>query len=161
AGRGLEAVVAAMAKMRTPAELRLRGFVSALYRAELQALASGLGLSRPIVFLPPGGPAEMARLAADCDLGLSIEESLPLNRALCLTNKIFVYLLAGWPQFLSDTPAQAGLAPELGAAARVGRLGDPEGIARTLDALLSDPARRTEARHAAWELARRRFCWDV
>ena len=39
-------------------------------------------------------------------MGLSLEESRPRNRDLCLTNKVFVYLLAGIPQLLSHTAAQ-------------------------------------------------------
>jgi glycosyltransferase involved in cell wall biosynthesis len=160
-GRGLEAVVAAAALMGTPVELRLRGFVSGEYQDHLKALSARKGLKRPIVFLPPGAPAEMARLAADADLGLSIEQSLPLNRDLCLTNKIFVYLLAGIPQLLSDTQAQSALAPQLGAAALLGSMAEPEAVARKLDAFFANPARVSAARRAAWDLARQRFNWEI
>jgi hypothetical protein len=160
AGRGLEAMVPALAGMRTPVELVLRGFVSSGYAAGLQGLAARCGLARPVRFLPPARPAEMVRLAAGADLGLSIEESQPLNRDLCLTNKIFAYLLAGLPQLLSATAAQSAFAPELGSAGLLGRLGDPEGVARTLDEFLADSARVATARRRAWELGRSRFCWD-
>jgi len=160
-GRGLERAVAVLARMRTPVELHLRGFTSAAYAARLGALAAAEGLRRPIRFLPPGHPAEMARLAAGSDLGLSVEESRPLNRDLCLTNKIFIYLLAGIPQLLSPTSAQTGLAPELGEAALLADPGDAADTARRLDDFFSVPARAVSARRVAWSLARTRFNWDL
>jgi hypothetical protein len=103
----------------------------------------------------------MARLAAGADLGLSTEPSLPPNRDICLTNKIFIYLLAGLPQLLSNTAAQSAFAPELGAAAILGDLAQADAVARQLDEFFSDPTRIRAARAAAWDLAMRRFCWEV
>jgi hypothetical protein len=160
-GRGLEAVIAIAAQMRTPVELHLRGFVTPDTRSRFRALAQSAGLRRPIVFLPPGPAPEMARLASGCDLGLSTEERQPPNRDLCLTNKIFTYLLGGIPQLLSATAAQQALAPELGSAALLCDLADPAAVARRLDEFFSDPARVAEARRTARELGRHRFCWDL
>ena len=160
-GRGLESVVAILGRMKTPVQLCLRGFVSTDYIKNLQDQATRAGHRHPIKFLPAGPSAEMVRLAAEADLGLSTEESLPLNRDLCLTNKIFVYLLAGLPQLMSRTTAQTALAAELGDAALLGDLSRPDETARLLDVFLLDPARVTAARRTAWDLARQRFCWDI
>jgi hypothetical protein len=103
----------------------------------------------------------MVRLAAATDLGLSLEESGPLNREICLGNKIFAYLLAGVPQLLSATAAQTAFARELGNAALVADLGHPDGIAQKLDAFFADAVGVKAARRAAWDIARRRFCWDI
>jgi len=103
----------------------------------------------------------MVRLAAGADLGLSTEPSLPPNRDICLTNKIFVYLLGGIPQLLSSTAAQSALAPELGKAAILGNLDQPNAVALQLDDFFSDPARVRAARATAWERANFRFCWDI
>jgi len=160
-GRGLEDAIAVMGKMRVPAEMHLRGFVSAGYEARLQSLALAAGLARPLRFLPPGSPAEMARLAAAADMGLSIELQTPLNRDICLPNKIFVYLLAGIPQAMSTTTAQLSFSRELGAAALPIDLARPDGAAAILDSFLSDPDRVQRARLAAVSLSRSRYCWDV
>jgi glycosyltransferase involved in cell wall biosynthesis len=160
-GRGLDAVIAILARMRTPAVLSLRGFAAHGYAEHLQTVAARSGLKHPVSFLPPGPPGEMARLAAGADLGLSTEPSLPPNRDICLTNKIFVYLLAGIPQLLSNTSAQSALAPELGAAGLLADLSQTDSVARQLDEFFSNPTRIRAARAAAWELANRRFCWDV
>ncbi|MDO8541018.1 MAG: hypothetical protein Q7S40_11325 [Opitutaceae bacterium] len=160
-GRGLEAVVAIIARMRTPVELQLRGFADSSYVATMQSRARAMGLARPVAELPPAPASEMVRLAAAADLGLSVEESMPLNRDLCLTNKVFAYLLAGIPQLLSRTSAQVAVAPELGSAALLGALDDPTATAAMLDAFLGDATRVTQARLHAWKVAQERYCWDA
>ncbi|MBS0540211.1 MAG: hypothetical protein JSR47_15695 [Proteobacteria bacterium] len=80
-----------------------------------------------------------------------------MSRSLCLTNKIFTYLLAGVPVMLSDTPGQRALAPDLGAAAVLVSLGDVDGIAATLDRLAPALA---AAKAAAERLGRERYNWD-
>jgi len=159
-GRGLEAMVAILARMRTPVLLQLRGFVSESYKASLTAVAKRATLARPIEFLSPGAPSEMARLAAGAHLGLSIEESAPLNRDLCLTNKIFAYLLAGIPQLLTPTSAQRALAPELGQAARLIDPYSSEQCAAQLDDFISNSAALVAARNSAWQLGQTRFNWE-
>jgi len=159
-GRGLESVIRIMGRMRTPSELHLRGFVSADYMSELRSLSRQAGVARDIHFLPPGSPAEMPLLAATADLGLSTEERHPLSRDLCLTNKVFAYLLAGIPQLLAKTRAQADIAPTLGSAALLCDLWQTEDAARLLDSFFSDARQVSAARLAAWDLARHIFCWD-
>ncbi len=160
-GRGLEATIAILGKMRTPVELHLRGFVSDDYAARLRLLASDAKLPTPLQFLPPAAPAEMIPLAATADLGLSTEESQPLNRDLCLTNKIFTYLLAGVPQWLSTTRAQTAFAQALGGAALLGDLAQADNTAHALDEFLADSKKLIQSRETAWRLARARYCWDV
>ena len=162
--RGLEAVVEAMGRMRVRASLRLRGHPAEGYLDALQTLARRAGgddLARRIEILPVGPPSEMARLAAEHDLGLALELTRPLNRALCLTNKIFVYLLAGLPVCLSRTPAQEAVAVDLGEAAFLADLDDPASFSRSLDEFFGDSSRLKRARTAAWTLAQTRYNWDL
>lgn len=53
--------------------------------------------------IPPG---ELPSFAANFDAGLALELDEPNNRNICLTNKIFTYLLAGNAVILSATQAQ-------------------------------------------------------
>ncbi len=161
AGRGLENVIKAMGLMRTPTELHLRGFVAAGYAETLRAAARQAGLGRPIRFLEPGSPNEMAALAASADLCLSVEEGVPLNHDICLSNKIFVYLLAGAPQLMSNTTSQRAIAAELTDAALLADLNQPAQTAAQLDSFFSDPGRMAKARKSARSLAKGRFCWDL
>lgn len=52
-------------------------------------------------------PEELPSFSARFDVGLSLELKTPLNRDICLTNKIFTYLLAGNAIILSETSMQA------------------------------------------------------
>lgn len=158
--RGLEETIAVLARLRTPTELHLRGHVAPAYAEKLDALARQQGLSRPIKFLPFGQAAEMVRLAAGADLGLSTEQRSPFNRDICLTNKVFVYTLAGVPQIMTNTAAQSALAPELGAAAIVGDFADPAALAHRIDDYFADPALIAAARSTAWQLGQERFNWE-
>lgn len=158
--RGIEDVIAILGRMRTPAELHLRGHVAPAFQRELVELAARHGVARPLVFHPFAATGEMTRLAASADLGLSTEQHEPLNRDICLANKIFVYLLAGVPQLMSNTRAHLALAPELGAAALVGDFADPAAVARQLDEHFAEPARVAVARAEAWRLGQTRFNWD-
>lgn len=160
AGRGLEALVTALGRMTTPVSLHLRGLPAPGFREILQTLAKTRGWRGQIEFLPFGHADEMPRLAAGYDLGLSLEQRIPRNRDLCLTNKIFTYLLAGLPVALSATSAQDALRPELGDAALSLLLEDPEACADTLDSFARSAARRATARAAAWHLGQTRFNWD-
>ena len=159
--RGLQSFIQAMARTRTRVTLDIRGGNRWGHSERLVELAHGLGIGDRVSLLPMAPPEEMVRLAASYDIGLSLETDVSENRRLCLTNKIFTYLLAGVPVLLSDTPAQRALAPELGAAARLISLADPEAMAATLDDLASSPPARAEASANACRLGRERYNWDV
>ena len=126
----------------------------------LLALARECGVGDRVRLLEIAPPEEMVRLAAEYDLGLSLETDVSENRQICLTNKIFTYLLAGVPVLLSDTPAQRALAPLLGEAARLVSLGDPVAIAAALDGLSGSPGVLGAARDHAWRLGRERYNWE-
>lgn len=159
--RGLQSFIQAMAKTRTHVTLDIRGGNRWGHGERLVELARGLGIADRVTLLPMAPPEEMVRLAASYDIGLSLETDVSENRRLCLTNKIFTYLLAGVPVLLSDTPAQRGLAPDLGAAARLVSLTDSAAMAATLDNLAGSQAARAEASSSAWRLSRERYNWDV
>jgi glycosyltransferase involved in cell wall biosynthesis len=159
--RGLQSFIQAMARTRTRVTLDIRGGNRWRHGERLVELAHGLGIGDRVNLLAMAPPEEMVRLAGSYDIGLSLETDVSANRRLCLTNKIFTYLLAGVPVLLSDTPAQRALAPELGAAARLVSLADPAAMAATLDELASSPAARAEASARAWRLGRERYNWDV
>jgi glycosyltransferase involved in cell wall biosynthesis len=160
AGRGLEAFMSAMSEMKEVPMLYLRGNLSEEYRETIGRLAKELHLERHVRFLPVALPKEMIPLAAPYSLGLAIELNTPLNRALCLTNKVFVYLLAGIPVLFSRTPAQDQLARALDDAALIVDLDSPRETARMLESFFQDQKLQQRARARALELGRGRYNWD-
>lgn len=159
-GRGLEAIVQAMGRMRTLVRLHLRGTLVACYKDKLMSLAQEVGVGERIHLLPPAPPSEMARLAACHDIGLSVEPGRDTNNNICLGNKIFTYLLAGLPVLMSRTPAQEEFATNLGEAAALVNINNPEEIALTLDKWLSDVANLELARSQAWKLGQENYNWN-
>lgn len=157
--RGIEQVLMAVARSRSRPAVCLQGSVSAHYRRCLDELARGLGLQDQLHFLPPAAPAELPRIAAQYDAGLATETSGTANRELCLSNKIFTYLLAGLPVLASDTAGQRALAQELPAAVRVAPLQDAHAWAALIDQQLQ-PQALAEARRAAWAAAQSLYNWD-
>ncbi|HEX8490311.1 MAG TPA: glycosyltransferase, partial [Chthoniobacterales bacterium] len=159
--RGLEELIACLAHLREPVTLHLRGNVSGSYDERLKRVAAKTGMAARIHLLPPVRPDELAKQAADYQLGLAVEPGSSPNNCMALSNKIFTYLLAGLPVLLSRTPAQENLGAELGEAALLIDLRSPRDAAARIENFLSDPALQQRARDAAWQLARERFNWDI
>lgn len=157
--RGLQPFIQAMARTRARVTLDIRGSNRWGHGDTLLAEAHALGLGDRVRLLPMEPPEEMVRLAARYDLGLSLETEATQSRRLCLTNKIFTYLLAGIPVMMSDTPAQRELGARLAAAGSVISLADPQGMAIALDRL-ARPEVLGEARQEAWRLGRERYNWE-
>ena len=160
-GRGLESIILAMGQMQTQVSLYLRGILASGYGEVLLQLAQNGGVSDRLHFLPSESPENMARLASDYDVGLSLELNYPFNRSICLTNKIFTYLLAGLPVVLSETPAQEDIAKVLSDAAILININDAQSIAIELDMWLSNPLNLEKSRSKALRLGREIYNWDI
>lgn len=160
-GRGLESLLASLGAGKFVGTLALRGRPVPGYVDHLRAVARGAGFGGDITVLPVAPPAELVTLAAEHGAGLALEERTPRNRDLCLTNKVFTYLLAGLPVVLSPTLAQRALAAEAGEAAFL--LDETPGTesASRLVTWLLDPLAQARARARAWTLGQQRYCWDV
>jgi glycosyltransferase involved in cell wall biosynthesis len=158
--RGLECAVRAIGLARTQPHLYLRGSPAAGFEARLMDLASEAGAPGRVHLLPPAEPDRMEALAAAYDAGLCSETGHTASRRLCLTNKLFSFLLAGIPPLLSDTPAQCGFAEEAGLTDLLYSRGDPAALAALLDRLLCDPARLAATRARAWQLGQQRYNWE-
>jgi len=150
-----------MGQMRGRVTLSLRGSDFLGYSVKLKALAADAGVADAVHFLPSAPPDDMARLAAHHDVGLASELCTPPNHAIALSNKIFIYLLAGIPVLLSDTPAQRRISIDLGDAARLINLTDPASIAGALELWADDADALAAAQSAAWRLGQTRFNWDI
>jgi glycosyltransferase involved in cell wall biosynthesis len=104
--------------------------------------------------VPPG---QLIRRTAEHDIGLALEHPVSRNRRICVTNKLFTYLLAGVPLVATGTQGQKPIVKDLPTAARGYSPGDPQGLATAVRALLSTSSARQEALRKAKE----RYCWDV
>lgn len=158
--RGIEHVLNAVSLTRSRPHIYLQGLISDAYRRSLTRRAASLGIAECLHFLAPVVPTQMITTARSYDIGISAEERHPLNRDICLTNKIFTYLQAGIPSLLSATRSQRALADVLGAAAQCLDFTQSSRVAARIDELLTDTTWRSACGKAAREAAEKRYNWN-
>ena len=94
------------------------------------------------------------------DVGLCLEVPATPNRDTCITNKIFIYMLAELAIVASRTRGQSDI---LTAAPDIGFLydcGDIRTLAAILDRYAADRALLARTRYAALAAARERWNWE-
>ena len=160
-GRGIEDVIRACGLLDGPLHLHLRGAVSDTDRRRLLALAQTSGTGRRLHFHEPVPPEELLSRAAEHDVGLALESPVTESRRLSVTNKLFVYLLAGLGVAATDVPGQRTVMDSCGGAGFIYRPGDAQALAGGLRAWLDDPQRLARARRAALDAARQRWNWEA
>lgn len=159
-GRGLEDAILAAGLADINCELHLRGNPSDGYVDLLSSMAKTRAPRLKLVHHPPEPPDRMVDLCRDYHVGLALELSEPPNRAICLTNKAFTYILAGLAVVFTDTPGQRSLAKDLGPGAFLYSPGDINTLAQNLKLWASSPTDLLIAQRASWAAARRRWHWQ-
>jgi len=158
--RGLEDVVRAAGVARIDGELHLRGVPVNGYVEGLAAFAGEAAPRLRVVHHQPEPADAMVDACRPFDVGLSVEQFQPANRALTLSNKALTYPLAGLAMVLTDTPGQRPLADSLGEHAALHAPGDVHRLAASLVRWSEDRAALRAAQGAAWDAARTRWHWE-
>lgn len=162
-GRGLEDVIQAMGQLKgCKIELHLRGRWASGHDKLLFELAASSGV-RPgqILVHEPGVPDQMARMAAEYDVGLALEQPVSQNRQICLTNKIFTYLLAGNAVVVTATRGQQLIMETIGDAGFSYEPGDVNALVRGLRLWYENRNILQQVRQKSWDWGTRRFNWDL
>jgi glycosyltransferase involved in cell wall biosynthesis len=162
-GRGLEDVVQAMGQLKgCKIELHLRGRWAGSYKEALFSLATSVGLlPQQIYSHDPGPQSEMVRLAALYDVGLALERRDTVNRDLCITNKIFTYLLAGNAVIATATRGQRMIMETVGDAGFPYEPGDVNALAHGLRLWDENRNMLQLVRQKSWNWGTNRFNWDL
>jgi len=162
--RGLEDVLLAMSRMRKDSiELHLLGRWQPEYHERFFAKARSLGVdpSRQIYSYPPCFPEEIPCFAASFDVGLALEAPLSRNRDVCLTNKVFTYLLAGNAIVATETEAQKEFFEKLPPVGFTYPSGDVDALVKRLDALVNDRQLLARFSWQARTQAEKRYNWAI
>ena len=156
--RGLETVAKAMKLLseKCQLDLYLMGSVSVGFDKELLKLSGG----KNIHFLPPVSPNRVFGIAAQYDIGLSIEEPFFENRNVCLTNKLFTYLLAGNCIIFSDTDAQKAFLQSYKKTGYLFESGNEKMLAETIENLYNHREMLEEVKKNNLELAANALNWE-
>jgi len=161
-GRGLEEAIEALGMMeKGRVELHLRGRLSAEFRSIIDGLARRYDFVGEIVFHEPVDQQDLIGTLGQFDVGLSLERPEHGNYSLAATNKLFSYLLAGLAVAATDTPGHREILDQIPSAGFVYPAHNPQALADALNVWLADHDALRSAQEAAWDVARRRFCWDI
>jgi glycosyltransferase involved in cell wall biosynthesis len=159
--RGLRDILEACARLGERVELHLRGHASEKRKSVILDFADRCGVTKLIRFQPLVEHDEVVKSMEQYDVGLALERPDHQNYSRTVTNKVFSYLLAGLAVAATDTPGQREILDQIPAAGFLYPAGNPTVLAEKLGHWIDSPGSLLEAKQAAWDVARSKFCWDV
>ena len=157
--RGLELLMDSLHLITVPCEVHLRGSVDEKYSRALLARAPESMRDR-IIFHPQVPHDELLSRIAEHDIGLAADIPHSTSRALTVTNKILLYLLAGIPVAASDTDGHREVAGLAAGSVFLYSNESSADCASALTRLLTDASLGSLARERAVEAARDVFSWE-
>jgi glycosyltransferase involved in cell wall biosynthesis len=158
--RGLQDLVRAAGAVNGALELHIRGRLSQPVEQALRQLAAASGTHDRLHFHPKVPPTELLSRAAEHDVGAALELPDSESRRLSVTNKLFLYALAGLALVATDLPGQRGVMQAMPGAGALYAPGDWRALASALQSLIDSPDRLRAQRQAALAHTRDRFCWE-
>jgi glycosyltransferase involved in cell wall biosynthesis len=159
ADRGLENLAAALKQLNTADfELHLLGYIPV---NEKQHFLSNVLLGiRGVYFHEPIPPDEVIDFASQFHIGIAAEQSVPFNRDICLTNKVFTYLQAGLAIVASNTTAQKHFMDENPGIGEIYEKNNVESLTVILSNYNLNRALLSNTRAAALKLGIEKYNWQ-
>lgn len=157
--RGIQDFIRAMPLLSKRVELHLRGMLIPDVRDAILDLARQLGVEDTIFFHPLIYAEDLVGDAAQYDFGLALEQPVSKNRLITVTNKLFVYLLAGNAIIATKTPGQQEILEKLPGVGIQYDFGDFADLARQINNhfLTGDIL---NMRQKSWEAGQSKYNWD-
>lgn len=159
--RGLEQVIAAIGKTgKREIHLSLLGNCSNEMNLYLLKEAEKKGLtSKQLDFILPVAEKDIVQIAAQHHVGLAVEIPHNQNRQYCLTNKIFMYLLAGNAIIFSNTKAQEQFFQQYKDIGSIFHNSDIDALAAILLSYFSDQSLLQGQRESSFKLGQE-LSWE-
>lgn len=117
-------------------------------------------LTEQLQFLPAVAEQSISFIAATHDIGLACEVPHILNRDICLTNKIFLYLLAGNAVLFSNTKAQSLFYNSYPGIGSIYQHDDAAGLAVLLQQYVQNRDLLNRQQASALALGKELFNWE-
>ena len=158
--RGLEVLISALKIINDPAiHLTLAGRCNEEME---QYIKRNAGTSINNIYLAGViQPEELPAFAAQFDVGMAMELSVPENRNICLTNKIFTYLLAGLCIVASDTAAQQKFMQDNPGIGEIYRNDNAESLASKIKLFYNNPGLLASCKKNTLSLAANKLNWET
>lgn len=158
-GRGIETVTEASSFLKDcNISLHILGNCSNGYKEQLKNTWQCKGA---VNFIDPVNPGDIFKIANQFDAGLATEIPSCINRDICLTNKIFSYMLAGLCIVASDTAAQKKLLTENEGAGLLYNSSNAEDLAEKLKFLYGNREYLLACKKKSIQLAQTIFNWEL
>jgi glycosyltransferase involved in cell wall biosynthesis len=160
--RGLETVIKAMSFFgHEEITLTLLGSVSKNMKQYFNSLLISYELrSEQLVFLDNVREEQITSIASKHHIGLASEFAHNQNRDLCLTNKLFMYLLAGNAIVATDTSAQTYFLEDNQGIGSLYEQEDAIDLFRILKNYIDNPELLDIHRKNALQLGKEKFNWN-
>ena len=157
--RGLEVFIKALNELpQADISLTIMGNRrSADYEATLLALSK---FPHKIVFRDPIPPQDIFAIAAEHDIGLAGEIPNCFNKEICLSNKIFAYLLASNCILASDMQGQKEFMNQNAGIGFIYQHNDAKDLAGKIEVLYNDRTLLNRFKTNAGKLAEYKMNWD-
>ncbi|MGN8059083.1 glycosyltransferase [Pedobacter sp. 22163] len=160
--RGIEEVIRAMSDIKKPVELHLLGDYDEETRSLFTKIATDENLTpKQIIFYRPIPAKDIFKFAAGFDLGLATEIGTPLNRDICLTNKIFTYIQCGLPIIASNTSAQTMFINEYPKSGKVYIRGDRQSLSNAINHYIDSPELLINTKKYNYNLGQDALNWET
>lgn len=161
--RGLENILQAMSAFNEDEiSITLLGTCSTEMKSYFGDLASSLHLSQgQLLFMDPVEEKDIVAISSKHHIGVASELGHIQNRELCLTNKLFMYLLAGNALIVTNTKSQKDFLNENN---NIGLLYDQasiDSLVKSLKIYIDDPDLLLQHRANALTLAKEKLNWEI
>ena len=130
---------------------------SLAYKEQLRSMADD---QQRIIFREPMPPEEIFSFAQQFDIGLAGEIPNCINKEVCLSNKLFTYLLSGNCVLSSDTTAQKRFMELYPGIGLLYKYNDPEDLSRQIKLFYDDRQFLTSCKRNALQLAIGTMNWE-
>lgn len=126
-----------------------------------QAITSALNSNKHIIiFKSPLPEQQLMQEVAQHHIGLALEASPNLNRRICLTNKLFTYLLCGNAIIASDTEAQVQFIQQHTTVGQIYSSGNATQLAELIVRYYNNKQLLQDTRLNAYRLAAEELNWE-
>jgi len=157
--RGIEDVIQALNILKNKnIELHLLGEIKKETVDSFDNLISSTEVK--LIYHNPISPDDISTFSSQFDIGLATEVSYPKNRQLCLTNKIFSYMISGLAIIASDTLAQKQLLNSHPTIGKVYSSGSADQLAAYIQELFENRALLNEYKQNSYILAKEKYNWE-
>ncbi|TKB98226.1 glycosyltransferase family 4 protein [Pedobacter cryotolerans] len=154
--RGLEDIIEAVKQINNPlVELHLLGSINKTDLRYFDILSNF-----KINYHPPVSGVKIFELASNFDVGLALERKKPFNRNICLTNKIFTYMISGLAVIASDTLAQRAFLEENQEIGFIYETANIHQLRSHIEMLLNEKGRLSDIKRNAYQLAKTKYNWE-